>query len=146
VNLAFSSKAPKQCRAELENLLFFNVKQHRVREGIIDSVEQFGHLRLEETPDGLLVRVANQEAQNLFAFDRSRREADPVGVVVYLRTSPPEITILHVAVHPDYSLQGEQAGVGLGIVLIEKVREIAARIVGVKRIVFFYRREVVIRV
>jgi len=34
---------------------------------------------------------------------------------------------------------------GLGLALIEKVKEIAARIVGVQRIVFFYRPEVVIQ-
>ena len=35
---------------------------------------------------------------------------------------------------------------GLGVTLVEKVKEIAARIVGVERIVFFYRQEVVMRV
>jgi hypothetical protein len=35
--------------------------------------------------------------------------------------------------------------VGLGLTLVEKVKEIAARIVGIKRIVFFYRQEVVIK-
>ena len=53
---------------------------------------------------------------------------------------------MHVAVHPDYALQGSDAGVGLGVTLIEKVKEIAARIVGIKRIVFFYRQQVVLRV
>jgi len=31
------------------------------------------------------------------------------------------------------------------VTLVEKVKEIASRIVGLKRIVFFYRRHVVIR-
>jgi len=62
-----------------------------------------------------------------------------------LRTAAEEISILHVAVHPDYALQGSEAGVGLGVTLVEKVKEIASRIVGIKRIVFFYRQEVVIR-
>ncbi len=52
---------------------------------------------------------------------------------------------MHVAVGDDYALQGSQAGLGLGVTLVEKVKEIACRIVGVKRIVFFYRQEVVIR-
>jgi uncharacterized protein YunC (DUF1805 family) len=66
-------------------------------------------------------------------------------VIVFLRTAPEEIAIMHVAVHPDYALQGAEGGVGLGVTLVEKVKEIASRIVGVQRIVFFYRQEVVIR-
>ena len=146
MNLDFSSNAPKQSRPALEDLLFFNPRQHLVRDGIVNSLEQFGHPRLEETASGLSVRVGDQEAQTLFAFDRQGRGSDPVGVVVFLRTSPTEIAIMHVAVHPDYALQGRRAGTGLGVTLVEKVKEIAARIVGVQRIVLFYRREVVIRI
>ena len=145
MNLVFSSRVPSQCRSALEDLLFFNPQQHRVREGILESLEQFGQPRLEETADGLSVRVGNHEAQTLFAYDRDRRGIDPVGVVVFLRTAPTDIAIMHVAVHPDYSLQGRHGGVGVGLTLVEKVKEIAARIVGIKRIVFFYRQEVVIK-
>jgi hypothetical protein len=146
VNLVYSSKVPKQCRPALEEMLFFNPQQFRVREGIVGSLERFGHPRLEETADGLSIRVGDQEAQTLFAFDHDRRGTDPVGVVIILRTSPAEIAIMHVAVHPDYALQGGHGGLGLGITMVEKVKEIASRIVGVQKIVFFYRREVVIRI
>jgi len=145
VNLVFSSKVPKKCRSALEDLLFFNPRQYRVREGIVNSLERFGHPRLEETAGVLSVRVGDHEAQTLYAYDQDRRGNDPVGVVVFLRTSPAEIAIMHVAVHPNYALQGSRAGVGLGVTMVEKVKEIASRIVGVQKIVFFYRREVVIR-
>lgn len=146
VNLTFSSKASKQCRAALEELLFFNPRQFRVREGIINSLQHFGHPRLEETADGLTIKVGEVEAQTLFAFRKSSRESDPIGLVVFLRTSHEEIAILHIAVHSEYSLHGNREHLGLGVLLMEKVKEIATRIVGVKKIVFFYRREVVIRV
>jgi len=145
VNVVFSSKALKRSRPALEELLFFNPRQSLVREGIVHSLQQFGHPRLEETADGLVVRVGNHEAQTLFAYDPGRHGEDPVGVVVFLRTAPEEIAIMHVAVHPDYALRGQRAGTGLGIALVEKVKDIAVRIVGIKRIVFFYRTEVVIR-
>ena len=125
--------------------MFFNPRQFRVREGIVNSLEKFGYPQIEETADGLSIKVGNCEAQTLFAFDPARRKRDPVGVVVFIRTSPAEVAIMHLAVHPDYSLQGERSGLGLGVVLVEKVKEIASRIVGIERIVFFYRREVVIR-
>ena len=145
MNFVFSSTAPKQCRKALENLLFFNPRQHRVRDGIVQSVERFGAPRVLETPQGLSVTVGDRETQTLFAFDRDRRGKAPVGVVIFLRTSPPEILILHVAVQRSYSLQGRRAGSGLGVLLVEKVKEIASRIVGVERVVFFYRNEVVLR-
>jgi len=125
--------------------MFFNPRQFRAREGIVNSLEKFGHPRLEETTDSLSVRVGDHEAQTLFVFDQDNRSGDPVGVVVFLRTSFTEVAIMHVAVHPDYSLQGEHFGIGLGIILVEKVKEIAARIAGIERVVFFYRREVIIR-
>lgn len=145
MNIVFTSKAPKQSRPALEELLFFNPRQFRVRSGILDSLKQFGHPRLEDTADGLMVRVGDHEAQTLFAFDRDRRAGHPVGVVVFLRTAPADVAIIHVAVHPDYALQGRHGGTGLGVALVEQVKAIAARIVGVQRIVFFYRSDVIIR-
>ena len=146
MNIFFSSRVPGESRMALEKLLFFNPRQHRVRQGILNSLHDFGHPQLVETAGGgLSVRVGEHEAQTLYAFDRDRRSKDPVGVVVFLRTRPEEIAIMHVAVHPKYALRGERAGVGLGVGLVEKVKEIASRIVGVQRIVFVYRQEVVIR-
>jgi hypothetical protein len=136
----------KDARPALEELLFFNPRQYRVREGIVNSLEKFGHPRIEDTTNGLSVRVGDHEAQTLFAFDQGRRGGDPVGVVVFIRTSPAEIAIMHVAVHPDYALQGRRAGLGLGLILIEKVKEIASRIVGVRRIALYYRQEIVIQI
>jgi hypothetical protein len=144
VNLIFCSRVPIDCKADLEDLLFFNPRQGRVREGILNSLQEFGHPRVEESVGGLAVRVGDHEAQTLFAIDRDRRNHSPVGVVVFLRTSREEVAIIHVAVHDDYALQSSVSGVGLGVTLVEKVKEISARILGVKKIVFFYRREVVI--
>lgn len=144
MNLVFSSRVPSQCREALEELLFFNPQQNRVRDGILESLEQFGQPRLEESAQGLSVRVGKLEAQTLFAYDRDRRSPAPIGLVVFIRTNSSDISIMHVAVHPDYSLHGKHKGVGLGATLVEKVKEIAARIVGIKRIVFFYRQQVVI--
>ena len=146
MNPIFSSRVPEKYREQLEELLFFNPRQHKVRQGIINSLAKFGHPRVEVTPNGLSVRVGDHEAQTLFAFDRERLDPAPIGLVVFLRTSPEEIAIMHVAVDPDYALQGQRAGVGLGVMLVEKVKEIASRIVGIRRIVFFYRQHVVIRI
>ena len=122
-----------------------NPRQYRVREGIVDALEKFGHPRLEEKEDSVYLRVGDKDAQTLFAFDAGQAGGDPVGVIVFLRSSPSELIILHLAVHPDYALQGRHAGDGLGLTLIEKVKEIASRIVGIKKVVFFYQPDIVIR-
>jgi len=145
VNLVFSSKVQKQSREAVENLFFLNPRQYRVRDGIPDALQKFGYPRLEEKDDSVYLRVGDDGAQTLFAFDGNRAGGDPIGVVVFLRSSPTDIIIVHLAVQPDYALQGRRAGLGLGLALIEKVKEIASRIVGVQRIVFFYRPEVVIQ-
>ena len=129
----------------MENLFFLNPRQYRVREGITGALQEFGHPRLEEKDDNIYLRIGDKDAQTLFAFDSSRADGGPVGVVVFLRNSLAEIVIVHLAVQPDYALHGRHAGLGLGLALIEKVKEIASRIVGVQRIVFYYRPEVVIR-
>jgi len=145
LNFTFSSRAARDARPAVEELFFFNPRQYRVREGIVNSLGRFGHPRIEDTVSGLSVRVGDQEAQTLFAFDSDRRNGNPVGIVIYLRTSPDEIAIMHIAVHPDYALHGRRAGLGLGLVLIEKVMEIASRIVGVRRIALPYQQETVIQ-
>src|SRR5215510_11280598 len=146
VNLVFTSKVSKQSRPALEELMFFNPSQFRVREGIINSLEKFGHPRLEESGDDLVVRVGKSDAQTLFVYDSDSKAKDPIGMVAFLRTSPSEIAIMHLAVREEYALQNRKHGdLGLGIVLIEKVKEIAARIVGVEKIIFFYRKNAVIR-
>lgn len=146
MNIVFTSKVAKDARPALEELFFFNPRQYRVRDGIVDSLGKFGHPRIEDTANGLSIKVGDQDAQTLFVYDLDRRSADPVGVVVFIRTSPVEIAILHVAVHPDYAFPGRRAGLGLGLVLIEKVKEIASRIVGVRRIALPYQSEIAISV
>lgn len=146
MNLVFTSKTTKDARPALEELFFFNPRQYRVREGIVNSLDKFGHPRIEDTANGLSIRVGNHEAQTLFAFDGDRRDSNPVGIIIFMRTSPDEIAVMHLAVHPDYALPGRRGGLGLGLVLVEKVKEIASRIVGVRRIVLPYRQEIVIPV
>ncbi len=145
MSLVFTSKVPKQSREAVENLFFLNPRQYRVRNNIVDALKQFGHPRLEEKDDSIYLCVGDKDAQTLFVFDDSTYGGDPVGAVVFLRDSPTEVVIVHIAVHPDYALHGRRARLGVGMALVDKVKEIASRIVGVEKIVFFYRPEVVIR-
>lgn len=145
MNLLFSSKAQEQSREAIEKLFFLNPRQYRVRNGIVNALEKFGHPWLEEKDHSVYLRIGDKDAQTLFAFDSSRTDSDPVGVVVFLRSAPTEIVIVHMAVHPDYALQGQHASLGLGLALIEKVKEIASQIRGIERLVLCYQRGMTIR-
>ena len=135
----FSSTAPSHSYSAIEKLLFLNPDQHRVRNGIINSLDHFGHPKIGQAATGLAIVVGDTEAQTLFAFDSSRIHGDPAGVVVFLRTSLEEMAIMHVAVDPKYCLRSSHDRLGLAIVLIEKVINISSKIVGVERLVLFYR-------
>ena len=59
---------PVDQRAALEQLLFFNVNQHRVRVGIQQSIETYGVPEIYEQDGGLRVRVGDiAGVQTLFA-------------------------------------------------------------------------------
>lgn len=130
----------------LESFLFFNTRQHLQRDSIIEVIAEFGHPQIVETTKGLTVKVPKAEAQTLFAFDPRPHTINPAGVVVFLRTAPAEIIILHLAIHPTYALHGRSAGRGCGVLLFEKVLEVAAQISGVERVVFYYQKQVTVRV
>ena len=125
----------------MENLFFLNPRQYRVSTNIVDALEKFGHPRLEEKDDSIYLCVGDKGAQTLFT-SMTVLMADPVGVVVFLRDSPTEVIIVHIAVHPDYALHGRRAKFGVGMALVDKVKEIASRMLGVQRILFFYRPDV----
>jgi hypothetical protein len=145
MGIVFSSTSPGSSRPFLEKLLFFNPKQNKVRDGIEDSLAHFGVPRLEEKATGLSIFVGEYQTQALFAFDTELSPEKPVGVVVFIRTCRADLVIMHIAVDPRYSLKNASDNFGLGLALIEKVKEIGKSLAGVQRILLFYRREVVIQ-
>src|SRR5688572_2293274 len=144
--LEFASHAPQGSREDVEQLLYFNPHQHLVREGILDSLSSFGQPHIITSRFGLTVRVGNEETQTLFAFDRRYSSTAPIGLVVFIRTSQSDIVIIHLAIHSNYVLPAGRVSLGLGVTLVEKVRDVAARIVGVSQLKFSYRRQMTLRV
>lgn len=146
MKIEFTSKAPKAGRAALEELLFFNPAQANDAESIMRAIEKFGRPQIRESGDTLTVGLSRFEAQTLFAFDHDRSTEAPVGVAIFTRTGPEEMAIVQVAVDPSYTRQSGRVGHGLGIQLVWQIRRIAARITGVRRILSFYRQNIVIPV
>ncbi|MBE2212918.1 MAG: hypothetical protein IAE82_03530 [Opitutaceae bacterium] len=138
MNLELRSTAPVEQRKAVEGLLFFNPSQGQVRDGIVAALETFGMPRVVEQGSSLTILTGSHQPQTLFAYDADRPASPPIGVILFLRTSPTDVTILHVAVRPEYTLQGRREGTGVGLFLVESVRTLCTRISGVTRLIFTY--------
>lgn len=93
-----------------------------------------------ETGKGLTFEIEYRKVQSLFAFDLDRNPDEPVGLAIFSRTSPTEITVLHVAVHSAYTMQTGRRGLGIGVAILAQVRRIGRSIAGVDRVIPYYRR------
>src|ERR1700684_3160233 len=78
-------KLPIEQRAALEQLLFFNINQHRVRLGIQQSIDTYGVPEIHEHEGCLRVRVGDIDGvQTLFALSSAGRL---LGVAVFVRSA-----------------------------------------------------------
>jgi hypothetical protein len=141
VNIIFSSSADRKYRQAIEDLLFFNPQQDQARTGILNSLKRFGLPRLKEVANGVEIQVDEYETQTIYAYNQDEPQKGPAGIIVFLRSGANELGIIHVAVQPEYSLQGCHAAAGLTFMLVDEVRRISHRIKGIERLLFFYHKE-----
>lgn len=136
--IGITCKLPVEQRAALEQLLFFNVNQHRVRSGIEQSIETYGVPEIVEADGGLRVQVGDIEGvQTLFAV--SERRGRPLGVAVFVRLAHERFVVLHLGVSPGTPATRDfQRRVLLK--LMHEIRAAARRTRGVERIELVYKR------
>src|ERR1700692_4763884 len=97
-SIGITSRFPVDQRAALEQLLFFNVNQHRVRVGIQQSIETYGVPEIYEQDGDLRVRVGDiAGVQTLLAISAMGR---PLGVAVFVRAAHERFAVLHRGVEP----------------------------------------------
>jgi hypothetical protein len=131
-----TSRISPQHRAALENLLFFNSRQHRVLDGIKYSIERYGAPELVEREGSLRVEIPSlPEVQSLFAV---RADGTPVGVAVFARESPDRFIVLHIGVLPDNDPTGNEPECRLLLRLMHEVRHAARRVRGVEKVELLY--------
>jgi hypothetical protein len=135
----FTSSVDGSLRMAVESLFFFNPAQPALIESIRKNVEEFGVPQIIERDDRICLAIPERDAQCLFACDRAQQPPEPVGVVIYLRTAPHLLRILHLAVSPDYADDGPRSDQGLALRLVDEVRVLGRRISGVRRIQLPYR-------
>jgi hypothetical protein len=139
MDIELQSSVPPGLHASLERLVFFNRNQLQSQADIVRALDQFGVPRIVADPQGLHVALsACDDAQCLFAFLRERDGLELAGMLIYRRTSPEEVLVVHVAVSDRFSNSG-RPGLGLIIKMLRAVRSSARRLRGVQRLRVLYR-------
>jgi hypothetical protein len=135
-SIGITSKLAAEQRPALEQLLFFNVNQHRVRVGIQQSIDTYGVPEIYEQDGGLRVRVGDiAGVQTLFAISDEGR---PMGVAVFVRSARERLVVLHLGVDPRLSLMSDQSTRVL-LKLMHEIRSTARRTRGVDGIELVYK-------
>lgn len=129
--LQYTSTLDPEYSEQLERLMFFNPGQQTALAAIVDSLETFGSPSVYADAGRLRVKVEKlDEVQTLFALDSDAL----VGVLVYSRVLLERLTVIHIAVHQDYSSNGKFAHNMLVMRMLELLRNSARRIKGVETI------------
>ena len=135
-SITITCKLPLEQRDALEQLLFFNVNQHRVRLGIQQSIDTYGVPEIHEQDGGLRIRVGDIEGvQTLFAVSDDGR---PLGVAVFVRLAHERFVVLHLVVEPRLASRPEINRRVL-LKLMHEIRSAARRTRGVDRIDLVYK-------
>ena len=135
-SVSITSKLGVEQRRALEQLLFFNVNQHRVRNGIQHSIETYGVPEIYEQEGGLRIRVGDIDGvQSLFAVSA---HGLPVGVAVFVRVEHDRFVVLHLVVEPR-DATGEVSNTPVLLKLMHEIRGAARRTRGVDRIELVYK-------
>lgn len=136
----FSSRIPANQRAALEDLLFFNEHQSRVREALLEVIERWGCPEIREEAGFLRVTVAGHPGvQCLFATQARAGSLRPLGLVIYVREAADLLTVLHVGLSPAYAAGGLHAEANLLGRLMHEVKRVARRTAGIRQLLVAYR-------
>ncbi len=135
-SIGITSKLAAAQRPALEDLLFFNGNQHRVRLGIQQSIDAYGVPEIYEQDGDLRVRVGDiAGVQTLFA---TSEEGRPVGVAVFVRSAHERFAVLHLGVDPRWSPTAYLSTRVL-LKLMHEIRSTARRTRGVDCIELVYK-------
>ncbi len=135
----FSSVLPSDRYEELADVTFFNRQQERFRTDIVGAIERYGIPEIVVTKDALRFTVGDLgEVQALYALDGGTERGRLAGVILYARTSPEKIVVLHIVVAPEYASNGPQSDRLLALKLIEQLRKLGRAIKGVTKIEILY--------
>jgi hypothetical protein len=137
-SISIVGKLALEQRSALEQLLFFNVNQHRVRLGIQQSIDTYGVPEIYEHDGGLRIRVGDVPGvQTLFAVSET---GHPLGVAVFVRLAEERFVVLHLGVEPRLR-SSMDVNTPVLLRLMHEIRSTARRTRGVDRIELVYKQE-----
>jgi hypothetical protein len=141
VRIRITSKLPVDSRAALEELLFFNARQHQMRAAIEDSIARYGLPEIVESEGSLRVNVAGLPGvQCLYAMRQDGGQQRLIGVVIYVRDSVERLTVVHVGVADDAVVGERNAGQQVLLRLLQEIRRVAKCTSGIRHVKLAYRQ------
>ncbi|MBD2544110.1 hypothetical protein [Planktothricoides raciborskii] len=145
--IVFSSVLNSVYYDDLEKLMFFNPQQEKVRNEVISAVERYGQPKIYRDGDRLRIGVGSfSMVQALFALNGQKADRQLLGMIAYMRENPDNMAILHIVVREDYSAVGIHGNEMLLMHLIDRVREIAAKIKGISCVTLAYKSEKITKI
>lgn len=135
--LFFSSSIDIEQRDKLEQIMFFNGNQRQFYFDIVRLVESFGEPEIIENGGRLRINLPRTDCQNLFAI----KNDSLVGLLIFNRSSPEHIELIHIVVDEKYSSTGEYADEMVVLRMMSELKKIALMIKGLKTIQIKYRKD-----
>ena len=133
---------------ELADLMFFNLRQHLVRNDIVNAIELYGVPTIVTADDTLRFSVEKLgQVQTLYALEDDAATGRLVGALVYARVSDCRIVLLHMSVAAPYASGGSAARKLLVLKMVERLKRACKALKGVRELEILYgRRPAVLRV
>jgi hypothetical protein len=148
--IRYTSKISSEHLDALQQLMFFNEKQHHYRAGIMASIEEFGEPMIINEDGFLRVRTSRLgEVQALYALAEAGHEMQPVGAMLYTRSAEDTLTLLHIGVHKDFTNEGRHGEELVMMNLMRRLIELGRRVKYIRKLIVLYgaknRTEIPIR-
>ena len=137
--ILITSRLGEDFREDLEQVMFFNPKQNYAENAIRNCVQHYGVPEIITENGYLRIRLELFSiAQTLFLIDRTESDDILAGMIVYVRDSMEDMSILHVAIAESYIRLGPIITARLILDLLSHVIESSSHISGIKNIKLVY--------
>jgi len=139
VKIRLQSKLGIEYRDDLERLFFFNHNQKSYASRITESVSEYAKPKLFEDYNEVSLEFEQRDlGQTLYIFDDDDISPELVGVLMYVRDSVEQITIVHIAMHEHCKIIFKKEAVNIVKIVLDEVFNVLSKIKGLERIRIYY--------